>query len=198
MLEAEQTIVAARAAVRDRLADSNSAALARLDEAEGVFATVCRANRSFSADTLVMRADGSQLAIVDVEAGDVVLAWDLETGVPVAREVTATLPHTDWLLDAHFSDGSVLEVTEDHRFWSTTDTAWVELQDLDTSDVLLTPDGVTVTVDFLDWDAGVTTELRASLRGPALVVGLVLQADIEDLVPGCVRDERADAAKIFR
>ena len=61
-----------------------------------------------------------------VDAGDIVLAWDLETNSAVAREVTATLPHTDWLLDAHFSDGSVLEVTEDHRFWSITDTAWVE------------------------------------------------------------------------
>ena len=49
-------------------------------------------------------------------------------------------------------------MTEDHRFWSVTDDAWVELQDLDTSDVLLTPDGATVTVDFLDWDAGVTTD----------------------------------------
>ena len=49
-------------------------------------------------------------------------------------------------------------MTEDHRFWSVTDDAWVELQDLDTSDVLLTPDGATVTVDWLDWDAGVTTD----------------------------------------
>ena len=49
-------------------------------------------------------------------------------------------------------------MTEDHRFWSITDDDWVELQDLDTSDVLLTPDGATVTVDFLDWDAGVTTD----------------------------------------
>ena len=49
-------------------------------------------------------------------------------------------------------------MTEDHRFWSVTDDDWVELQDLDTSDVLLTPDAATVTVDFLDWDAGVTTD----------------------------------------
>lgn len=46
-----------------------------------------------------------------VDAGAIVLAWDLETNSAVARE---------------FSDGSVLEVTEDHRFWSITDTAWVE------------------------------------------------------------------------
>ena len=49
-------------------------------------------------------------------------------------------------------------MTEDHRFWSVTDDDWVELQDLDTSDVLLSPDGATVTVDWLDWDAGVTTD----------------------------------------
>ena len=84
------------------------------------------------------------------------LAWDLDTGTAVSREVTATLPHIDWLLEAHFSNGSVLEVTEDHSFWSITDTDWVELQDLDTTDILLTPDGSTVTVDWLDWNAGAT------------------------------------------
>ena len=51
-----------------------------------------------------------------------------------------------------------MSVTEDHRFWSTTDNAWVELQDLDVSDVLLTPDGANVTVNWLDWEAGVTTQ----------------------------------------
>ena len=101
-------------------------------------------------------ADGTTTHIADVAVGDHVLAWDLDTGTAVSREVTATLPHADWLLEAHFSDGSVLEVTEDHRFWSTTDTDWVELQHLDTDDVLLTPDGVTVTVDWLDWAAGAT------------------------------------------
>ena len=72
------------------------------------------------------------------------------------RSVTATLPHEDWLLEAHLSDGSILEVTEDHQFWSVTDTAWVELQDLDSTDQLLTPDGAMITVDWLDWEAGDT------------------------------------------
>ena len=48
----------------------------------------------------------------------------------------------------------MLSVTEDHQFWSITDSDWVELQDLDTTDVLLTPDGATVTVDYLDWAFG--------------------------------------------
>ena len=97
-------------------------------------------------------------ADADVQVGDHVLAYDFDTDSTVGREVTATLPHTDWLLEAHFSDGTVMDVTEDHRFWSVTDDDWVELQDLDTSDVLLSPDAATVTVDFLDWDAGVTTD----------------------------------------
>ena len=46
------------------------------------------------------------------------LAFDLDSGTTVSRDVTATLPHTDWPLDAHFSDGTVMSVTEDHRFWS--------------------------------------------------------------------------------
>ena len=109
---------------------------------------------SFSADTLVAFADGTMVPIADVQVGDQVLAYDFATGITVSRDVTATLPHMDWLLEAHFSDGSVMSVTEDHRFWSITDTDWVELQNLDTTDVLLTPDGATVTVDYLDWSTG--------------------------------------------
>ena len=118
---------------------------------------VCVAN-SFGASTLVALADGTHAPIADVQVGDEVLAYDFDIDSTVGREVTATLPHTDWLLEAHFSDGTTMNVTEDHRFWSVTDDDWVELQDLDTSDVLLSPDGATVTVDWLDWDAGVTTD----------------------------------------
>ena len=111
---------------------------------------------SFAGGTLVALADGTLAPIADIQVGDLVLAYDFETGETVAREVTATLPHEDWLLQAHLSDGSVMSVTEDHRFWSVTDNGWVELQHLDTTDQLLTPDGATVTVDYLDWDAGET------------------------------------------
>ena len=112
----------------------------------------------FGAHTRAALADGTHVPIADVQVGDEVLAYDFDIDSTVGREVTATLPHTDWLLEAHFSDGTTMNVTEDHRFWSVADDDWVELQDLDTSDVLLSPDGATVTVDFLDWDAGVTTD----------------------------------------
>ena len=68
-----------------------------------------------------------------------------------------------------------MNVTEDHRFWSVTDADWVELQDLDTSDVLLSPDGATVTVDWLDRDAGVTTD--DSSGGARCAVGSCWSAD---------------------
>ena len=119
-------------------------------------AAACRVANSFSGDTLVAMADGTAVPIAEVQVGDEVLAYDFDTGETVAREVTATLPHEDWLLEAHLSDGSVMSVTEDHRFWSVTDNGWVELQDLDTTDQLLTPDGAMVTVDHLDLDAGET------------------------------------------
>ena len=135
---------------------------------------MCVAN-SFGASTLVTLADGRHAPIADVQVGDEVLAYDFDTDATVGREVTATLPHTDWLLEAHFSDGTTMNVTEDHRFWSVTDADWVELQDLDTSDVLLSPDGATVTVDWLDRDAGVTTD--DSSGGARCAVGSCWSAD---------------------
>ena len=63
-------------------------------------------------------AHGGSVPIADVQLGDRVLAYDFDTGVTVAREVTATLPHTDWLLEAHLSDGSMMSVTEDQGTWS--------------------------------------------------------------------------------
>ena len=72
------------------------------------FAAACRATNSFSGDTLVSMAHGGSVPIADVQLGDQVLVYDFDTGVTVAREVTATLPHTDWLLESHLSDGSML------------------------------------------------------------------------------------------
>ena len=80
-------------------------------------AGACVGLNSFSANTLVALSDGTLLPIAEVRVGDQVLAYDFDAGTTVARSVTATLPHTDWLLEAHFSDGTVMEVTEDHRFW---------------------------------------------------------------------------------
>ncbi len=98
-------------------------------------------------DTL---ANGTRIAIKDVKVRDMVLATDPETGESGAREVVATLPHTDHLLTLRLSSGDVV-TTEDHRYWNETDREWQESQHLDAGDQLLTADGDIVTVEGLDW-----------------------------------------------
>ncbi len=98
-------------------------------------------------DTL---ANGERRPIKDVREGDMVLATDPETGETGAREVVATLPHTDQLLTLRLSSGDVA-TTEDHRYWNATDREWQESQHLDEGDRLLTADGDEVTVEGLDW-----------------------------------------------
>ena len=36
--------------------------------------------------------------------------YEFDTDATVGRVVTATLPHTGWLLEARFSDGSVMSM----------------------------------------------------------------------------------------
>ena len=86
---------------------------------------LCTALRSFSADTEVLLADGTAIAIADVVVGDVVFAHDPETGQAGAREVLATWPHTDTLVEFEVGDSTVT-TTEDHEFWNVTDQAWQE------------------------------------------------------------------------
>ena len=112
---------------------------------------LCTALRSFSADTEVLLADGTAIAIADVVVGDVVFAHDPETGVSGAREVLATWPHTDTLVEFEVGDGTVT-TTEDHDFWNVTDNAWQETQHIDAGDLLLTADGATVEAGTLLWD----------------------------------------------
>ncbi len=111
----------------------------------------CRS--SFPTGTMVLMADGSLLAIEDIERGDEVLAADEETGTWQAR------PVLDQWWDIHrgsmgtitMTDGDSVEATDNHPFWVTNDGAWVELADVESGDVLLTPDGVT-TVAAVDLD----------------------------------------------
>jgi len=110
-------------------------------------AAACR--RSFAAATPVLMADGTTKAIHEVDVGEYVFATDPETGRSRPREVTATLPHTDQMFALGTSAGEVV-TTEDHRFWNATEGEWQESQDLDTGDLLLTPDGDEVQVVGLD------------------------------------------------
>ena len=82
---------------------------------------------------------------------DVVFAHDPETGQAGPREVLATWPHMDTLVEFEVGDGTVT-TTEDHEFWKVTDDAWQETQHIDAGDLLLTADGATVEAGTLLWD----------------------------------------------
>ena len=82
---------------------------------------------------------------------DVVFAHDPETGQAGPREVLATWPHTDTLVEFEVGDSTVT-ATEDHEFWNVTDQAWQETQHIDAGDLLLTADGATVEAGTLLWD----------------------------------------------
>jgi RHS repeat-associated protein len=110
---------------------------------------------SFSADTLVLMADGTKKPISEVRAGDYVRATDPETGETGPREVIATLPHLDKLLTLETSSGEVV-TTEDHRYWNATDREWQESQHLGAGDQLLTANGDRVTVKGIDWTSALS------------------------------------------
>jgi RHS repeat-associated protein len=138
---------------------------------------------SFEAGTLVLLADGTQIPIEDVAAGDVVMATDPVTGVTGPEPVTDLIRHLEdhaWVSVTVVSGtgAEVLEATEEHPFFVTsTPTAagsgqgaiaggWVNAADLVVGDVVRTADGGTavvagvtvapVTAGTLDWAFNLT------------------------------------------
>ncbi|WP_253887992.1 polymorphic toxin-type HINT domain-containing protein [Actinokineospora diospyrosa] len=96
---------------------------------------------SFTGDTAVLMGDGSSKPIKDVVPGDVVLATDPETGQAGPRKVQATWPHADLSYELAFTDGTTIQVTEDHPFWNATDKRWERADALDAGDLLASPTG---------------------------------------------------------
>ena len=115
---------------------------------------------SFPAGTLVLMADGSRLAIEDVEAGDRVLAYDtvLETWQP--QHVLAQWSHHDdgQIVDVILDDGSSVSATDHHRFW-TSNRGWVEAEDLTIGDFLADPDATAAVAGVEVWASGDPTEV---------------------------------------
>ena len=77
-----------------------------------------------------------------------VFAHDPETGMSGPREVLATWPRMDTLVEFEVG-ASTVTTTEDHEFWNVTDQAWQETQHIDAGDLLLTADGATVSYTHL-------------------------------------------------
>ena len=104
----------------------------------------CPSPNSFDPGTEVLMADGTRKPIEDVDVGDLVLAADPETGEYAAQPVVALIEGhgTKHLVDITI-DGETVTATDEHPFWVVNQAgAWVNAEDLDPGNYLLTPDGV--------------------------------------------------------
>jgi hypothetical protein len=100
---------------------------------------------SFPTGTLVLMADGTRRPIDQIRPGEQVLATD-----PTSRQWRAVAVLSQWshqddgsLATVTLTDGSTVTATDHHQFWVDSTGAWVELEDLQPGDHLLTPQGVT-------------------------------------------------------
>jgi Pretoxin HINT domain len=123
---------------------------------------------SFRADTLILMADGTKKPIGEVEVGDKVVATDPVTGKKSIREVTRLFTHIDDdLLDlVVLTDDGVetIHTTDHHRFWNDTRKAWVEANDLQSGERLLTADGDPVTIGQLNRVPGAAPMLDLTIE----------------------------------
>lgn len=96
-------------------------------------------------------ADGTKKPIGDIEVGDWVWSDEPQNGQAGPRQVTASYPHQDHLLDLVLTDGTRIRTTEDHEFWNESDGEWQEAQNLDPGDQLRGKDSPGPMVVGLDW-----------------------------------------------
>ncbi|MFD8891686.1 polymorphic toxin-type HINT domain-containing protein [Streptomyces sp. NPDC059566] len=112
--------------------------------------TGCPRN-SFIAGTHVLMADGTSKPIEELVEGDEVLATDPETGETSKQAVTATIYTED---DKTYVDLTVqtpdgvksITATGHHPFWSESDHAWKDAEDLKPGESLRGDDGASVRV----------------------------------------------------
>lgn len=104
-------------------------------------------SNSFTAQTPVLLADGTQQAIAQVQVGDQVLATDPHTAqttpATVRRVIIGQGPKTLVRIRA---DGQTLTATAGHPIWAHSRGAWVDAEDLRPGDRLRTPHATT-TID---------------------------------------------------
>lgn len=93
----------------------------------------------FEANSLVTLANGEKIPISEVNIGDFVLSYDINTDTLVEKEVYHTengVSDKKWI-KLYFDDGSYVKCTEDHKFY-TKNRGWVEAKDLNENDIFLT------------------------------------------------------------
>ena len=118
-------------------------------------------NCSFAGATPVLMADGSHKAIDQIVAGDRVIASDPATGEKAAKEVKKVFVHEDATLRLSV-DGDEISTTEDHPFWSVTDSRFERADQLSSGELVLAADGESVQVNEMDPSSS-TVELAYNL-----------------------------------
>ncbi|MFJ8041360.1 polymorphic toxin-type HINT domain-containing protein [Kitasatospora sp. NPDC096147] len=117
---------------------------------------------SFTAGTLVLMADGTAKAIEDLQAGDLVLATDPQTGETAEEPVTDTITGSGSKnlvgITINTPDGEgTLEATDHHPFWVPSLNNWVDAADLRIGQEVLTPTGASAKIAALKFHTKETT-----------------------------------------
>lgn len=146
---------------------------------------------SFTAETLVLMADGTRKPIQDVKLGDRVMATDPVTGERGPRKVVDLIRHggLHTMVAVRLADGTTIDATDRHPFWVESRGEWVDAIDLQPGDVLVTAAGKRLTVAT----AGISTQnLRAyNLSVEGLHTYFV--GDSEVLVHNCAMQKSPNA-----
>ncbi len=116
---------------------------------------------SFPTGTLVLMADGTRVAIEDIEPGQSVVGYDTDAGVFGSHEVLDQWSHLDDgdIVTIGFDDGLRVSATDHHLFWLADDQVWAEADDLVEGDRLLDVDGSPVSVTGITIDRPIGGEL---------------------------------------
>jgi hypothetical protein len=105
---------------------------------------------SFAGSTPVLMADGTHQPIRDVRPGDYVHARDPVSGASGPRRVIDTFVHPDALVDLRLAGGDRITTTADHPFWSATDRAFEDAEDLSPGENVQSANGTELAVGGLD------------------------------------------------
>ncbi|HEY2043946.1 MAG TPA: RHS repeat-associated core domain-containing protein [Jatrophihabitans sp.] len=106
---------------------------------------------SFTGDTPVTMADGSEKPIEDVGVGNKVLATDPQTGMSASEPVVALIRHAGkhTMVDITLADGSVLTATDGQPIWDATKSRFTDAAQLQTGDKIETDTGGLMSITSL-------------------------------------------------
>ena len=127
-------------------AAANGAATGFLDGTiSGAISGALNAPNCFVAGTLVLTVAGT-VAIETIQAGDMVWAWDEETGDVALKEVVETYVNETYELIHVFVDGEEIVTTPAHPFYSPVK-GWINAVHLRAGDILVLVNGEYVIVE---------------------------------------------------